>query len=132
MEYEHIAAEEVAPISGFYDPADDTIYMARHMGKCVAEITYYHERQHRLCFLTGCFCYDMTSNYWAERHAYKRELEDVIARNSRSITTAYFRCTAYALKKFEEQPKVWQDNSRALKHVVGTKLYREFSDECGI
>ena len=51
MQYEHTTAKEVAPIAGFYDPADDTIFLAVGLSKATAEVVYYHERQHRMCYL---------------------------------------------------------------------------------
>lgn len=127
MQYVHEG--DSVSLAGFYDDADNTIYISKGLTKAEAECVYFHEWQHRKCYLEGCFCYNQLSNYWAERHAYLYELKTVIARGSRSLTKAYFRGIASCLIKFEEHPKVWADNSRALKQVIQTKIYREFERE---
>ncbi len=127
MRYDH--DEDSVQLAGMYDDADNTIYISLGLFKAAAECVYYHERQHRECFLTGCFCYARDSNYWAEYHAYLSELKAVIARNSTAITKAYFHGVSLSLIKIKKHPKVWADNGKALKRIMRTRIYREFERE---
>lgn len=127
MQYDY-KGDSVA-FAGMYDETDNTIYLSCGLRKAAAEVVYYHERQHRKCFLSGCFCYNQNSNYWAEYHAYLSELKAVIARNSRAVTKAYFLSVSLSLAEIKKHPKVWVDNSRALKRVMRTRIYKEFEYE---
>jgi hypothetical protein len=124
MQYDY--EKDSVLFAGMYDEADNTIYISYGLRKAATEVVYYHEREHRECFLRGCFCYKHTSNFWAEYHAYTGELKSVIARNNRSVTKAYFLSVVLSLIESKKHPKVWLDNSRALRRVMRTRLYKEF------
>jgi hypothetical protein len=113
-------------IDGFFDRTDGHIYIQKSLDKYTKEITYQHEKQHKKCFKTKCFCWTQESDFWGEYHAFKAEL--IYALNGEKIVQIkYLQGVIDDLKKFRElgeTNKSSKEHYVALKRICKLKIFK--------
>lgn len=110
-------------ISGYYEEATDTVCVSSGLGKYEAEVIYFHERQHQLCWKSGCRCYKRSNDVMCEYHALKGELLAVLQRGSVRLARAYLK-NVRALEEKAKQDSGWADHIKALRRVKRLKAFK--------
>lgn len=120
---------DLGEAGGYYD-ADwrDNVYLNERAGLLEREANYWHESKHRECCKTGCFCWGQTSPYWAEYHAFKYELERVVAHSSIRLKRVFWATLAQSIKRYSANKRVYPTHVAVLRRLTNTKLFREFAD----
>jgi uncharacterized protein YqfB (UPF0267 family) len=126
MKFEHESDPCVVGVDGLYCETEDTIYLSNTLSKMQKEITYFHERQHRICAKKKCACMrdGRTSDYLAEFHAYRGEMLCVLSSGDAKLMKAYLSLVVRMVKKAEKNPKTWQHHKRAMNRVMKMKEFK--------
>lgn len=112
---------------GYFDPGDNNIYISKKLSLSKRECIYLHEKAHQEHYKEKCWCWDMSSDFWAEYHAMKEELLQVKARGGLLLKQAYLRLVKRTLTRAKENPKTWGVHGKAMKRVMKTKAFKEFA-----
>lgn len=116
-------------LHGQYDEETDVIWISYGLSPLEAECVFYHERQHRRCYLAKCSCWGRKTDYLTEYHAFKGELEAIILRGSKLLSRVYLRSIADTWKKINREPKRWKDHIKALRRVMRSKKFKKLVRE---
>ena len=109
---------------GWYDEANNTIYINKHLSEIDREIVYFHERQHRKCKKEVCTCYSKPTDFWCEYHAMKVEFEDCVKSGPKFIAR-YKVLFRESLEVYKSDLKVWGAHYRASMKLLSLKKFRE-------
>lgn len=111
-------------ISGYYEEATDEVCVSSGLGKYEAEVVYLHERQHQLCWKSGCKCYKQPNDVMCEYHALRGELSAVLQRGSVRLARAYLK-NVRALEAKAKQDSGWVHHIKALRRVKKLKAFKQ-------
>ncbi len=119
MEYEHIdncVLFNFYPnefnFCGLFDEDYDLIFIDYKLSKLRKELTYQHEKQHRECCKSGCFCWLQVSVFWTEYHAFRAEL-DFSLKFGIMVKKTYLKDTFEYLNKLLNKKGSWNKSQKA-------------------
>jgi hypothetical protein len=115
--------------SGWYDDKNDCIYISESLSEIDRETVYFHEKKHRECCLGECFCWKKKTDYHAEYHAMKYELEECV-KSGIEYVERYKYCFEKTLLEYGNDQMVWGAHYKAAKRVKKLKLYRDAIELC--
>lgn len=116
---------------GIFDEEYDLIFIDSKLSKIRRELTYRHEKQHRECYKSKCFCWDQDSIFWTEYHAFKAELD--FALNSGFIVKKIYLKSTYEYLKLLLSREKWNKSQKAhyqaLRKVCKLKRFKNLAKE---
>lgn len=140
MVFEHVADPTVVLFimypdirdgdAGWFTPGDPHVYIDMRLSPFGRELVYIHEDQHRQCSDEKCFCHGRYSHYWSEYHAFRAELQQVLAQGDAGFTHYYLRRVFELLRKRWNDPRC-RTHIRALSRVVKSEAFRSCARKHG-
>ncbi len=107
--------------SGWYCSENGLIYLIKDLTVWEREIIYLHERVHRHCHKSKCFCWGQRTDTWCEYHAYKGEFISVQEINHPCLWDAWVQQWRNMLKLRYLDSKEWRHHRKALRKLCQRK-----------